>query len=385
MDDSITTLINSLGFSSPESFIAIIILASVIIGAIVVIATIRPLMDLFPFAYPNARVRARIGRLFTDKQISEILETEDLDEFKNYLRGVPEYSKYIDQYPIEKALESQLAESYELLAKIAPSDIKDVFRTQLKKWDIKNIKSLLAAKDAGLGPRETTDLLVPFGELSDELERLVDLKTVQDVVTALEGTEYGPILEDALSDYEETGMLLPLEASLDKYYMENLLKAIATPSEDNTRILHTYFGSQADITNIKIILRAKVDDLRYDDISPYIMLKGYQLREWKLKDLMEAENIEGVISGLEGTDYGPVLADALSEYKETGSLAAFERALEKYLNDMARDFSLKRPFGVGPMIGFLSRKEVEVRNLKVIARSKREAGFPESLVKEMLI
>jgi V/A-type H+-transporting ATPase subunit C len=37
------------------------------------------------------------------------------------------------------------------------------------------------------------------------------------------------------------------------------------------------------------------------------------------------------------------------------------------------------------MIGFLNRKEVEIRNLKIIARGKREEGFSPSMIKEMLI
>ncbi|MDI6842678.1 MAG: V-type ATP synthase subunit C [Methanothermobacter wolfeii] len=384
MADSITTIVTALGFPSVESFIGLLLVGGAIIGAIVVIATIRPILDLFPFAYPNARVRARIGRLINEKQFSEILETENLEEFMNYLRGLPDYAKYVDRFPVEKALESQLAETYETVSKIAPASIREPFRVNLKKWDIRNIKSLITAKDAGLGAEETLNLLVPFGEIYETLEALTDSETVQDVVAGLEGTEYAPVLEDALSEYGETGMILPLEAALDRYYLENMMRAVGSPSDDNTKLLHTYFGTQVDISNIKIILRAKADGLSYDDISPYMIQEGYQLREWKLKDLMEAEDVSGVISGLEGTDYGPMLSEALSEYSATGSISVFERVLEENLNRMARNFALKKPFGVGPMIGFLSRKEVEVRNLKVIARSKREPGFPESMVKEML-
>ncbi|NLU04787.1 MAG: V-type ATP synthase subunit C [Methanothermobacter sp.] len=384
MADSITTIVTALGFPSIESFIGVLLLGGAIIGAIVVIATIRPILDLFPFAYPNARVRARIGRLLNEKQLSEILETESMEEFKNYLRGLPDYAKYIDRFPIEKALESQLAETYEMVSQIAPASIRDPFRANLKRWDVRNIKSLITAKAAGLSAEETLDLLVPGGEIYEIIEGLADASSVQEVVTGLEGTEYADVLGDALSDYEETGMLLPMEAALDKRFLEGLIRAVGSPSDDNTKMLHTYFGTMVDISNLKIILRAKADGLSYDDISPYIVPHGYQIREWKLKDLMESEDVSGVISGLEGTDYGQMLSEALSEYTSTGSVAVFERVLEDNLNRMARNFAVKKPFGVGPMIGFLSRKEVEVKNLKVIARSKREPGFPEAMVKEML-
>ncbi len=385
MAESITAIVTALGFPSVEAFIAVLLLGGAIIGAIVVIATIRPLLDLFPYAYPNARVRARVGRLFSEKQLSEILESDNLDEVQNYLRGFPEYAQYVDKYPLEKALDAQLADTYDLVARIAPGDIKPVFRALLKKWDIRNIKSVITAKEVGLNSEKTMELLIPFGDLKDDLGQLSEVNSVTDIITALEGTDYAKILEDALPAYQNTQMVLPLEAALDKYYLENLLRASANPADDNSSLVHTYIGSQVDVTNLKIILRAKVDGLKYDDISPYMISNGYQIRDWKLKDLMEAEDVSAVVSAMEGTDYAPILSEALNGYTQTGSIAPFEKDLDSYLTKMARNFAVKKPFGAGPMIGFLNRKENEVRNLKVIARGKREVNFPAAMIKEMLV
>ncbi|PKL67547.1 MAG: V-type ATP synthase subunit C [Methanobacteriales archaeon HGW-Methanobacteriales-1] len=385
MVESITAIVTALGFPSVEAFIAVLLLGGAIIGAIVVIVTIRPLLDLFPYAYPNARVRARVGRLFSEKQLSEILESDNLDEVQNYLRGFPEYAQYVDKYPLEKALDAQLADTYDLVARIAPGDIKPVFRALLKKWDIRNIKSVITAKEVGLNSEKTMELLIPFGDLKDDLGQLSEVNSVTDIITALEGTDYAKVLEDALPAYQNTQMVLPLEAALDKYYLENLLRASANPADDNSSLVHIYIGSQVDITNLKIILRAKVDGLKYDDISPYMISNGYQIRDWKLKDLMEAEDVSAVVSAMEGTDYAPILSEALNGYTQTGSIASFEKDLDIYLTKMARNFAVKKPFGAGPMIGFLNRKENEIRNLKVIARGKREANFPAAMIKEMLV
>jgi len=385
MVEEITTIVTSLGFPSIESFLGAMFLVLAIVGVIVVIATIKPVLDMFPYTYPNARVRARMGRLFTDKEFSEIVEAQNVEEVKNYLRGVPDYAKYIDQYPLEKALDTQLAESYDLIARITPDNSKEAFKFLLKKWDIRNIKSIIIAKEAGLNPEETLDLVVPFGALSDKLDAMIDADNVSEVMNSLEGTEYPQVLENAIPVYKETGMLLPLEASLDKYLLENLLRSSATPDDDNTALLHNYIGTQVDVANIKIILRAKADNLKYDDIEGYMISNGYQLREWKLKDLMEAEDVAAVVSSLDGTDYAPMLSDAMSAYSETGSMADFETALDNHVAKTARSISRKNQFGIGPMIGFLSKKEREIKNLKIIARGKREEGFSPSMIKEMLI
>jgi V/A-type H+-transporting ATPase subunit C len=385
MVDSITTMITTLGFPSVEAFIAALFLVLAVVAVIVVISTIKPVLDMYPYTYPNARVRARTGRLFTEKEFSEIVEAENIEEVKNYLRGVPDYSKYIDLYPLEKALDTQLAESYDLVARITPDNSKEVFNFLLKKWDIRNIKSIIIAKQAGLDVDETLNLIVPFGALTDKIDGLIEAETITEVINGLEGTEYPKILEDAMSMYNETGLLLPLESALDKYLLENILRSSATPEDDNTSLLHNYVGTMVDVANIKIILRAKVYNLKYDDIEYYMISNGYQIREWKLKELMEAEDVAGVVSSLEGTSYAPILSEAMTEYTETGSMESFEKALDSHVFENAKTISLKNQFGIGPMIGFLNKKEREIKNLKIIARGKREEGFSSSMIKEMLI
>jgi V/A-type H+-transporting ATPase subunit C len=326
-----------------------------------------------------------MGRLFKEKDFSEIIESDNIEEMKNYLRGIPDYAKYIDKYPLEKVLDTQLAETYDLIARIAPDNSKEAFTFLLKKWDIKNIKSIIIAKKAGLSREETLEFIVPFGTLHDKLDTLIDGENINDVLSGLEGTEYPQLLEDLIPAYEETGVLLPLEASLEKYLLENLLRTTATPEEDNTSFLHKYVGNIVDTTNIKTILRAKIDGLKFDDVEPYMISDGYQIREWKLKDLMEAEDVAAVINGLEGTDYAPLLSEELPKYSETRSVSTFETALNNHVNQEAKKIALKNQFGIGPMIGFLNSKEVEIKNLKIIARGKREESFTSSMIKEMLI
>ena len=384
MADEIATIISSLGLSN-EAFLAIVLLAFVVIGAIIVIVASRPILDIYPYLQPNARVRARKGRLFDEKQISELVDANNVDDVTNYLRGSPDYAEHLDEYPLEKALDVQLGETYNMVARLAPSSVQSSFKVLAKQSDIDNIKSLLIAKEAGLDKEATEELLIPAGSLYEDISRLSDAETVTDVVAGLDGTEYAPVLEEVIPQYENTGMVLPFESALNKYYLEKLLKSTESPADENTQILYSYIGNQVDVANIKLILRAKADGLDYDAISPYMISNGYQLREWKLKDLMESQDVTGVISSLEGTKYADVLTELLPEYNETGSVAIFEKALDKFLVDSAKSASMKKPIGIGPIIGYLSQKEVEIRNLKVIARAKREADFPVSRLREMLV
>ena len=264
------------------------------------------------------------------------------------------------------------ANTYDFIAGLAPKEVKAPFTVMSKKTDIDNIKSLLTAKEVGLTPEETKELLIPCGSLYDDLESMIDADSVTDIVTSLDGTEYSTALEDALPQYEETKMVLPLESALDKYYLGKLLRSSDVPADENRQIVYSYVGTQVDVANLKLIIRAKEDGLDYDAISPYILEDGYQLREWKLKDLMESPDVTNVVSGLEGTKYAGALTDALPVYNETGSVAVFEKALDTYASEYSKSLAIKKPLGVGPIIGYLSQKENEIKNLKIIARAKKE-------------
>lgn len=384
MADQIATLISSAGLTQ-ETFLVFCVIALLVVGAVVVIITSRPILDIYPYLNPSARVRARKGRLFDEKQISEIVETNDIEEVENYLKGVPEYADVLEEYPLDKALDVERANTYDLVARLAPKDIKAPFAVMSKKADIDNIKSLLTAKEVGYDAEETKELLIPCGSLYSDLESLADAETVTDVITGLDNTEYAGVLEDALPQYENTKMILSLESALDKYYLGKLLRSTDVPSDENKQILYSYIGTQVDVANLKLIIRAKEDGLDYDAIAPYILDEGYQLREWKLKDLMESPDVTNVISGLEGTKYAESLTDVMTVYNETGSVAVFEKALNAYASDYAKSLATKKPLGIGPIIGYLIQKENEIKNLKIIARAKREVDFPNDKIMEMLL
>lgn len=385
MEETITGIITSFGFSSIESFLALLVIVLAIIGAIIVVITFRPLMEYYPYTYPNSRVRAKIGKIFKEKQLTELTETDNLQEFKNYLRGYKDFAGLVDKYPIEQALDVNLAEAYDLLDKIAPSDLKPTFDVMLHQWDIKNIKSILIAKEAKLNEQETRELLVPYGSLKDDLTKLIEADSVQDMIVGLEGTPYAKVLEDALPDFNEQRTLLTLESALDNYYYNRLLEKSANQADENTRMLHSYVGTQVDIATIKIILRAKADGLTYDQIKPYVIKRGYELRAWKLKEFMESEDMTSLLSSIESSEYGKVIIEAIPKYNQDGSITVFDEALDAYERKMADNMFKKRPFGVGPIIGFINKKEIEIKNLKIIARSKRGLAIPSSEIKEMLL
>lgn len=371
------------GLSS--DLVTLILLGAGIVALIIILIAYREFSNLAPFAYPNARIMARRGKMLDKKQIVEIIDTKKTEDLNNLIGELPEYKKYIDKYPFEKSMDMHLAETHELLFKISPDKFRDFFESYVSKWDIRNLKTIITAIETGVGTESVKDIIIPFGKLKKEtLNRLMDAENIDDIVDTLKDTEYYDILNAAMPSYKEKDILLPLEAALDKYYYGNLLEIVSDASNDDEKILNTLITKQIDMINLKIILRAQFEGMGYKEIEDYIIPGGYGLSEWKLKDLMDAEKIPDFVVKLEGTDYYDILSDAIPDYEKTSSISALETALDKYTLELGRLLAKKRTSTIGPSVDYLTRKEIETKNLKIIYRAKNE-GFSPKIIRDMLI
>jgi V/A-type H+-transporting ATPase subunit C len=371
--------------SISANYVNLILLAAVSVALITVLLSVKQFSAYAPFAYSNARVMARRGRLLEKKQIIEIIDAKKLEDMYNLVSDVPEYKKYLDKFSFEKALDMDLAETHQILAKISATKFREFYDVILTKWDIQNIKTLLAAKEMGVDTEEIKEKIIPFGKLPEDiLIRLLDAENIDEIATTLKSTVYYEPITEAISLYKERKTFLPLEASLDKYYYEKWLESVSEISNDDGKVLNVLIKTKIDLLNLKIILRASSDGLEFKDIKEYIFDSGNQLYEWKLNELMDTEKIVDFVDGLEGTDYADILKEALPEYDKTRSISALESALDKYSMELGIMLAKKRPSTIGPMIGFLSQKEIETKNLKLIYQAKLEGFSPEE-IRKMLI
>ena len=368
---------------SSNIFVALLILTGILILLVIIVYLIKYLIDNAPYAYVNARVRSMESRLLDDHKLNELIEAGSLVEVVGLLEDT-DYGKYIsttskDVYSVEKSLDMHLAHIYKTLAEISPDRSKKILELFEKRYDVKNIKTILRAKYAGLDGESTFKILIPLGRIPEnKLRELCEAKTVEEVVNGLEGTEYGKILSENLSIYEESGNLIPLELALDRYILESLWKVVGIEGT-NEDIFKEFIGRMIDIENLKIILKCKGERVSSEVILNYLLGVGYELPPWKLKELAEAESMEGVVSSLEGTEYSNIISGCLEEYEKCKSAYVFERALDNYLVEIGKKLSLRQPFGVGPIIGFITSKEMEVKKLKVIIKGKMEGLSPRDI------
>lgn len=367
-------------------FLILMVMAGIAIFLVIIIFLIKYLMETAPFAYVNARVRSMESRLLDEQKFNELIESAGMSEFIGFLEDT-DYGEYIkdssDMMSVEKALNTHLAHVYGALANMSPEKSRKILKLFEKKFDVQNIKILLRTKYIGLGAEDTSKLIIPLGTIPEsKLRELCETKTVEEVISGLEGTEYSKILSDEIAIYEQTKKLGAFELSLDKYILENLWKSVGIEGTIDD-IFKEFVGAIIDVENLKIILKGKAGGLPSETVLSYVLDAGYEIAPWKLKELADAESIEGVISSLEGTKYGSIISDKLEEYEKVNSVFIFENALDKYISEVGKKLSLRQPFGVGPILGLITSKEQEIKRLKIITKGKIE-GLTSSQIRELL-
>lgn len=348
---------------------------------------IRTLNNILPYLYINARISAKWARLVKNETLDEMINSGSVAEVASILENT-EYSLAMQglvmesSESIERLLTHQTADVYDEITSMLPANMHRVFRYLRQQWDVYNLKIILRGLRHGLTTDDITGKLIPFGELEmDFLRKLAESGSVQDVLPLFEETDYEQ-LAALLPVYEERLSLLPLETALDKQLYENMWQAVCSQAE--LQVLKPGLGARIDVLNMKTLFRAKRDHLQLNDIQEYIIEAG-EAHSGIVKVFEEVDDIGGLLPELEDTEFYRPLMEALPEYEKSGSLFCFEKALDETALSRGKQTAVTHPYGVAPLLGYLSWKDTEVRNIRAIARAKETGMQPDQIRRLVLV
>jgi len=341
------------------------------------------------YEYVTARVRSRKAALFDDDdyrklvrmgpgEIARFMEETEYETEMNALGA-----RYSGVDLIEYALNRNLAKHFEDLLRWADGRLYDLIARYLRKFDVWNLKTVIRGTYSGATEADVRDDLILAGEIGEEtLDRLVAAETVPEIVELLEGTLFGPPLEAALREYEDTGVLVPLENALDLEFYEDLLAGLPSEGTRATELYVEFLQAEIDFRNLRNALRLARSGA---DIEPaeYFIDGGRLFDESDVRQL--ASNQDQLLEHIRSSVYGDDLEVALDVLEDAESLIEFEHALDAALLEYADTLSNRYPLSICPVLSYVLAKEREVDNIRAIARG-REAGLePEEIERELVI
>lgn len=341
--------------------------------------------------YVNARVRARRAALFDEEEYrklvrmspSEIARFMEESEYETEINALGSRHSGVDL--IEYALHANLAKHFDDLLRWAEGDLYEFIANYLRKFDAWNVKTVIRGVYAGADEETIEADLIRAGEFSDrEIDRLLDARSIEEIVEQLSGTIFEEPLQSAYEDYEATDTLVPLENALDRTYYEHILDNVGSVSgepDDPITRYNEFLQAEIDFRNARNALRLARTGA---DIDPdeYFIEGGALFNQRELTGLIA--NREELISRIEESTYGDRLDEALDELRAAESLIAFEHALDIALSAYADRLANRYPMTIASVLSYVLAKEREVDNIRAISRG-REAGLSEEEITEELV
>ncbi|ELZ87436.1 V-type ATP synthase subunit C [Haloferax elongans ATCC BAA-1513] len=337
--------------------------------------------------YVIARVRARRSALFGDEEYrklvrmgpAEIARFMEESEYETEINALGSRFSGVDL--IEYALNANMAKQFNDILDWAGGRLYDLIARYLRKFDAWNVKTVLRGIYADSSRDEVKSDLIRAGEFDDRLiDRLLDATEIEEVVEILSGTMFGDGLEAAFEDYEEAGVLVPLENAVDRAFYEQLLENLVVGEEAEQ--YREFLEAEIDFRNARNALRIARSGADLDP-ADYFIEGGTLFRASEITAL--ATSTSELVSKISDSQYGDRLSGAISDLEAADSLISFERALDSALLEYADTLGYVFPLSVTPVISYILAKEREVDNIRAIARG-REAGLgPDEIEEELVI
>lgn len=341
------------------------------------------------YPYVTARVRSKRKFLLPEEEYPKLLARDAHELARTLQEG--QYKDEIDDLAgkrsgadlVEHATRRNLAATYQDLLEWCKGDLAGLVELYLGRYDVYNLKTVLRGRFADVDDEEIRETLVAAGSMDQEvLDELVAQPTLEELVASIPDRRYRSALEAVLEEGGdgEVENLVDLENALDRTYYRDLLEAV-DPSSKAERIFLDFLQREVDILNLQTLLRLRVDDI--EDVDPYFVEGGDEVR---LEDVRRAaaaplEEFPGIFEGLA---FHEEIEEPLQVFVEDRALDDVITALDQYLMEAARGFTVRHPLSILPIIEFILRKRAEVHNLRAIAHGK-EHDLDDEIIEELLI
>ncbi|WP_393971305.1 V-type ATPase subunit [Oxyplasma meridianum] len=310
--------------------------------------------------------------------ITSLLDLKSMDDITNELTKTgysEDISALSSSYKNPELLQMSLNRNFIRKNRVAlfsvPPLAKNTVRAYLSKWDIENIKSILASKFMGYDLKQNEMFILSFrdlpmglfaGNLSNEdFRNLMSKGTVEEVVSYLTYFGFGPSILQHMDRYHKSGDISILLSAFDTYYYDTLMGTVRFYNGDEASVI-SLIKNQIDVRNIMTVIKGKDMGIEFERFSESFRVIG-SLSISDLQSLYDKRDVGEILSGISG--YGN-LEDAMDIYRRTGDLYYVNVTLQKFLFTRYMEIFRSQALSIGSTFSFILRAEAERENLRIV-------------------
>lgn len=336
-----------------------------------------------------AKIKAMYNRLLEREVYIKLIKTRNINEYITVLSKTI-YNQYIrdvrdvDLQSMESIILKSLFDDIMVIIRYSPKNVSNFIVNFLDRFEVENIKVIIKGLFLKINPREIVKYIVPtpLGLTLDDYYNVFEKSNdIEGLVRLLNGTDYGDIIKKYLALNREYPYIF-IDSDLDKYvYLKLWVMKEEIRKRLDRKIAEGFLGLEADLLNIRTILRGKKLGLSFDDIREFIIPIYYTINEGDLVDMLKSKDIEGVFSIISRSYYGYLLRKVLEDYRLRDSISLIDNEMMKLMIRFSREI-VKRYLSlthIGWLLSYINLKWIETRNLRILLY-----GIIENIPREVL-
>jgi len=346
--------------------------------AAIFLYTILSVTPVMPFLYANAVLAARSKFLLSDAKCRALAELSSLHELITALVENDydlDTEKSASLQMLNIGLEKNLISLVLELRKLSTSKLEGIFDAYLMFYEAKPLK--LFYRKLFLKLSQLDDKLVyEVGTINHGmLMKLKEAHTLADTQVILAPTIYHEVFS------KEYGSIEEFEISLDSFILSEMVLAVQSAKMFEAKVITDLLLARQDIFNMITIIKSMI---RGVPNKGKIMLVKTDTLIYQTLLKSNTATLQEFVESFAGKPYHSSLQVGLEQFSKDGSIYQFEKALWSHFKVKLIDEELKHPQGPYPIMAYLMRKEIEYKNLLIVAKSI-EGNFPKERTEGLLI
>lgn len=319
-------------------------------------------------SYAATRIHVMRTKLISPEEYDRLLKMSDR-EVINYLQST-EYREDVDALAIkdledlevvDKILTRNDERMLRKLRRISGRNFQMVLGQVLLRNDLWNLTVIAEAIE---GKKDPKDALERYGKMGTlDPAQFVEARTVQEL--ARMAAEHVPGIDAEVDN---------LAAFTSQLAARRGIEGGATKLATDAYLV--------DEQNLLNLVRLKRDRLSPERITALFM-RGGRIPFALLEKAAKAATLKDALETLRQTEYAAVIGNALDALEED-TLVRFEQELHKAIAQRIRRITRLRPLGVEILINYLTEKDIERVNLRLLIKGKR-LGLDEDFIREHLV
>jgi len=328
------------------------------------------------YAFANGRIKKLEKELLNKDILDRMIKSSDAVSALKILTesDFNDYSFDLNNpADFEDSLNQELLHTYDIIKNISKvSTFNFLYFTFASKYDFHNIKILIKSKYLKK-------------DISNELFSAIRTIDIEKLNLAIRDEKYEDIpdsfqflIKKTFSEYNKFKDPEIIDFILDKerYIMIfNKIKEVEI-IETEELFLRRFININIDLNNIISCIRAKIRGEKKAFAKEFLISEG----DFKIENIVEIYDspLSSWFEKLIHTDYKNIVEMGVDYFQKNNSLMELEKLRDNFILNFSK-IGKYITFGIEPLVGFITAKENDIKNIRIILSGKLNKLSPDQI------